>query len=85
MFAICLGWVELRDLAEISDSRGAKKSLQSVLAIQFVTWFVTAGIVPRSFTRAGVTRDSGFRYAPGSEIESESARVGGENRKNVRL
>ena len=84
MFAICLGRIEFRKLAEISGSRGAVKDLK-VLVIQSVTWFVTAGMVPRSFTRAGATRDSGFRYAPSSEIESESARVGGENPKNGRL
>jgi hypothetical protein len=85
MFVICLGRIELRDLAKESASRGAKKGLQWVLAIQSVTRFATPGMVQRSFTRAGATRDSEFRYAPSSEIESESARVGGENPKNGRL
>jgi hypothetical protein len=44
MFAICLGRIEFRKLAEISGSRGAVKSPQWVLAIQSVTWFVTAGM-----------------------------------------
>jgi hypothetical protein len=85
MFASCLGRIELRDLAEESASRGAKKSLQWVLAIQFVTRFVTAGMLPRSFTRDGAMRYSGIRYAPSSEIESESARGGIESKKRETL
>ncbi len=84
MFAICLGRVELSDSADKFASRSAKKGLQWVLAIQSITRFVTLGMVPRSFTRDGATRDAGIRYAPSSEFESESALVG-ENRKTVRL
>jgi hypothetical protein len=50
MFAICLGRVENHELVEISALRGMEKSLQRVLAIQFVTRLVTPGISPLSIT-----------------------------------
>jgi hypothetical protein len=50
MFVICLGRIEIREFAEISASRDMEKSFQWVLAIQFVTRFVTPGISPLSLT-----------------------------------
>jgi hypothetical protein len=50
MFALCLGLVEIRELAEISTSRGMEKSLQWVLAIQFITRLVPRGMSPLLLT-----------------------------------
>jgi hypothetical protein len=83
MFAICLGRIEFRELAEISGWCGAKKSLQWVLAIQSVTRFTTRDAWDDAafIDQSGCCGESEIHYAPSDKIVSESALVGGRMEK----
>ena len=87
MFAICLGRIEFREMAEIHGSCGAKKSLQWVLAIQSVTRFTARD----AWDGAAFIDQSGCRARIGDSLRTEwQNRIGvgvcrAENRKNVRL